>query len=371
MEMLYNLITSLPMMVCTFFSVLLLLGWRDTQLREQHSLLGYMLAATLLYTGHYAFFNHATPILPFMDAVYVTTNLAVYPLYLIYIIRLTREWRPVYWWLLLPAVVGGVAASTAYVLMSEEEHLLFTDSFLYHNQTAGLTGVALWQAWIHIACKLVFALEVIITLVAGTRLIRRFDRQVDEFYADTDERSLRSIQTILILVLIISALSFVANIVGRYRFTGSVWLLAIPSLAFSALLFAIGHVGMKRHYSIIDLLNDQSAVLADADGKSLSRLGSKTLSERIVEMVEARKIYLQPDLKLEDLARLLHTNRTYIYLAFTQEMGMTFNEFINRRRIRHATELKALHPEWSTSDIATQSGFASLSSFYRNLNKFK
>lgn len=97
----------------------------------------------------------------------------------------------------------------------------------------------------------------------------------------------------------------------------------------------------------------------------------RTLTERIVELVEKDKIFLQPDLKLEDLARMMSTNRTYIYQAINQQMGITFNEFINRQRIAHAEQLIAKNPNLSVNDIAIQSGFASLSSFYRNYKKYK
>lgn len=83
--MLYNLITSLPLMTCALFSVLIALEWNNTQLREQRTLLVFMVTATILYAGHYMFFNHAVHLSSLMDTIYVTTNLSVYPLYLIYI----------------------------------------------------------------------------------------------------------------------------------------------------------------------------------------------------------------------------------------------------------------------------------------------
>ncbi|MBQ7419480.1 MAG: helix-turn-helix domain-containing protein [Prevotella sp.] len=368
--MLYNLLTSLPMMVCAFFTVLILLGWNDSRLREQRTLFGYMLSATLLYAGHYVFFNHVTNLLPLMDTIYVTTNLAVYPLYLIYIIRLTSPWKSSYGWLLLPAIIGGVATCIGFLLLSPQDCQQFVEHYLYHNQTAGLTGTALWLAWTHIICKVVFAIEVIVTVVVGYRLIRNYHRQVNELYADTDDKSMRTIQTILLLVLIASTLSFVANIIGRYRFTDSFWLLLFPSAAFSALLFSIGHAGLQRRFSFKDLGHDRNALLEEME-KPVDTLSDLPLTERIITIVEREKIFLQPNLKLDDLARLMNTNRTYIYQAINQQMGVSFNELINRRRIRHAQLLMTEKPELSVNEVATQSGFSSLSSFYRNLKKYK
>ena len=365
--MLYNLITSLPLMTCALFSVLIALEWNNTQLREQRTLLVFMVTATILYAGHYMFFNHAVHLAPLMDTIYVTANLTVYPLYLIYIIRLTTIWKRAWLWMLTPAALTFVATGYAYLVMSDEDTSLFVDHYLYHNVTDGLTGVTLTQAWIHTICKIVFAIELIATIIIGIRLIRNYEHAVDQFYADTDDKSMHNIQSVLYLIVIATLMSFVANAIGRYRFTDSCWLLAIPSTAFSILLFTIGHIGLHRHFSIIDLKRDKATIDSE---KNDCQLTDKSLTARIEELVRKEKIYLQPNLKLEDLAGMMHTNRTYIYQAINQQMGVSFNEFINRRRIDYAQRLMGRQPNLPIIDVAFQSGFASLSSFYRNLKKY-
>ena len=79
---------------------------------------------------------------------------------------------------------------------------------------------------------------------------------------------------------------------------------------------------------------------------------------------------MQPDLKLDDLARQLGTNRTYLLRAIKQDLKMTFSEYINRQRISYATTLMAHHPDWSKAEIANRVGYSSLSTFYRNLSEF-
>ena len=313
------------------------------------------------------FFNHAGRLIPYTDIVYVFANLAVYPLYLIYIIRLTSQWKSRYWWCLLPAFVGAFAVAITYTKMTAEETSRFVECYLYHDRTAGLTGLALSQAWTHAICKVVFAVEVVATVIVGSQLIRRYDKAVDHFYADTDDKSMRNIQSILYLVFVAAAMSFVANIIGRSCFTDSAWLLAVPSVAFSILLFAIGYLGLHRNFSYSDLANDRVGLLGAYD----MFLPDKTLAERIVDVVEKDRIYLQPNLKLEDLARIMNTNRTYVYQAINRQMGTSFNELINRQRVTYAEQLMTSQPDLSVNDVAIQSGFASLSSFYRNLKKYK
>ena len=367
--MILNLAISLPLITCALFSMLILLEWCNRQLREQHTLLAFMLTATMLYVGHYIYFNRAAELLPFSDILYVSANLTVYPLYLIYIIRLTSKWRAVYWLMLLPGLLAIMATGTGYIFMTDEEDRMFVHNYLYHNSQTGLTDMALFQAYIRQFCKLVFAIEVIATVVIGSMMIRRYDRMVDEFYADTDDKSMRNIQSILYLVLTIAVLSFIVNIIGRARFTDHEIILTTTSLMFSALLFAIGYEGLHRHFSIIDMRTNKEQVSND-DSAALKDAVNRSMTERIIALVENDKIYLQPDLKLDDVAQMMHTNRTYIYQAVNQQMGISFNEFINRYRIAHAKRLMASDPTLSMNDVALHSGFASLSSFYRNMKKY-
>ena len=367
--MILNLAISLPLITCALFSMLILLEWYNRQLREQHTLFAFMLTATLLYVGHYIYFNRAVDLLPLSDILYVSANLTVYPLYLIYIIRLTSKWRAVYWLMLLPGLLAIMATGTGYILMTDEEDRMFVHNYLYHNSQTELTDMALFQAYIRQFCKLVFAIEVIATVVIGSMMIRRYDRMVDEFYADTDDKSMRNIQSILYLVLTIAILSFIVNIIGRARFTDHEIILTTTSLMFSALLFAIGYEGLHRHFSIIDMRTNKEQVSND-DSAALKDAVNRSMTERIIALVENDKIYLQPDLKLDDVAQMMHTNRTYIYQAVNQQMGISFNEFINRYRIAHAKRLMASDPTLSMNDVALLSGFASLSSFYRNMKKY-
>ena len=367
--MILNLAISLPLITCALFSMLILLEWYNRQLREQHTLFAFMLTATLLYVGHYIYFHRAVDLLPLSDILYVSANLTVYPLYLIYIIRLTSKWRAVYWLMLLPGLLAIMATGTGYIFMTDEEDRMFVHNYLYHNSQTELTDMALFQAYIRQFCKLVFAIEVIATVVIGSMMIRRYDRMVDEFYADTDDKSMRNIQSILYLVLTIAVLSFIVNIIGRARFTDHEIILTTTSLMFSALLFAIGYEGLHRHFSIIDMRTNKEQVSND-DSAALKDAVNRSMTERIIALVENDKIYLQPDLKLDDLAQMMHTNRTYIYQAVNQQMGISFNEFINRYRIAHAKRLMASDPTLSMNDVALLSGFASLSSFYRNMKKY-
>lgn len=91
--------------------------------------------------------------------------------------------------------------------------------------------------------------------------------------------------------------------------------------------------------------------------------------ERIRFIIHNDKIYLNPLLKLSDVARLANTNRTYASSYFNS-MGMTFYDCINRLRIEHAKALLA-DREKRIDDIAIESGFNSRRSFHRTFTVFE
>lgn len=364
--MLYNLLTSLPMMVCAVLSVQLALELRNRRLRAIPELLVYMVVATVLYTGHYVFFNHAVQLIPFSDTLYLTANLSVYPLYLLYIIRLTRQRDARFLLLLLPAVAALVTVGTLYLLMDDEERRLFIDNYLYSARTTALHGLALAQAWVHAVCRVLFVAEVVFTVVVGLRFIRQYHRKLDQFYSDTEEKSLYRVNSILYLVVITSCLSFVAVTLDRHFFYGSMWLLAVPALLFSLLLFCIGFVGLHQHFSVEDVVREMTTENTSPMKSSVQ----KALAVRIRQIIDEQQLFLQPNLKITDLAMLLNTNRTYVHQAISQHLGTNFNELINTRRIQYAQQLKAKEPELPVSEIAWRAGFSSVSAYYRNLKAY-
>ncbi len=358
------------MFVCLFWSILLAFELRtDGRNRPRLHLFVFMLTATVLYFGHFVFFNRDTALMPVTDTLYCVANLAVYPLYYLYICSLSvRQYSfRRQWFILLPALCGGVAIGTLYVLMSPDEIGHFVNQYLYCGNREKLVGLVALQAYVHDICKVVFALLIIPVLVYGRIHIKEYDQQVKNAYADDDNKTLAIIHQMLSAFIIISALSFAANIIGRHQFASSSWLLAIPSTLFSIVLFMIGYIGYKQEFSIGDIEQDEQ--LADQslpDSPNISKLHS-----RIEQLMEEEELFRRPNIKIADLVSLLNTNRNYIYQAINREMGISFCEYINQKRINYAALLIAQHPEMYLSEVAEQSGFSNNTSFYRNFKLYK
>ena len=96
----------------------------------------------------------------------------------------------------------------------------------------------------------------------------------------------------------------------------------------------------------------------------------KELCSRFIELIDGEQLFLTADLKLAEVTLRLGTNRTYLLAMLQNELHMTFSEFVNRRRIAYACQLRSEHPELTTREIAYASGYSTFSTFYRNHHKY-
>lgn len=367
--MLAILVSSLPMIVCGVLSVLIVLSLYDCRNMAKTRLLFFMATATLLYLAHFIYFNRLMAVIPLTDAIYCFCNLAVFPLYYLYIVELT-DYRPNRWrqaLCLLPSLLGGMAVGLLYILMDRQEMTLFIEHYLYGNEFASLSGLTFWQAMIHVAVRIVFALQVPLVLYFGFRRITAYNAVVETNYSDIEGKRIVWVKTLLVLFAVTSLVSFVFNLIGRQRFIDEAVPLAIPAVLFSMLLLLIGHVGLNQRFSVQDI---EAEVFLESEPIPEDCAYSELL-EKIRKLMSEEKLYLYPNLKVSDLARLLNSNRNYIYNAINVEMGISFSDYINSQRIDYASQLLKAHPELSINDVMFKSGFTSTSAFYRNFKKFK
>lgn len=102
-------------------------------------------------------------------------------------------------------------------------------------------------------------------------------------------------------------------------------------------------------------------------GSSITEEKSKRLFESLQAMMEDEHIYRNPQLTRETVMERLKTNSTYLAQVIKDNAGMNYSQYVNSFRMREA--LKALSDrtriEVPIKDIAQESGFNSLTTFYK------
>jgi AraC-like DNA-binding protein len=93
------------------------------------------------------------------------------------------------------------------------------------------------------------------------------------------------------------------------------------------------------------------------------------LYQRMIDYFNEKKPYLQKDLTLDDIARGLNTNRTYISQLLTKEKNTSFYDFVNTYRIEEAKRKMQMQPALSLKSIAEECGFSSYTTFIKYFGK--
>ena len=355
--MIRYILTSLPMLVCLFWSCQLWVDWYKEGQTAKLRLLIFSSVTMVLYFGHMAYFNQERTIMPYTETLYSMANLSVFPLYYLYLLELTEaEWKR-HWQvtLMVPAIIIGVMTGCCYALLDEGERepVLFI---------------------VRMVAKVIFAIQVVMVMAKGYRKVKKFDGMVENYFADTENRTLKNVQGIMILLIMTSVVSFIANLIGKEAFVDSLALVSIPSVVFSILLFVLLMMGHQQTFTIHELMveatEDATEMATEEAPAEESAEKIHHIARGIERMMREEKPYLLHDLRLSDVARRLNTNRDYVSRAIRMDMGMSFNEYVNKMRIDYAITLMKGNPQLSALEVSVKAGYTSLASFYRNFKQF-
>lgn len=92
---------------------------------------------------------------------------------------------------------------------------------------------------------------------------------------------------------------------------------------------------------------------------------SDELLTRIIELMETQRLYLNPELKVTDVANALGVHRNTISACINAQKGCSFNQFVNDYRLEQAKQLLRETPDLKISTISLESGFATEGTFFR------
>lgn len=107
---------------------------------------------------------------------------------------------------------------------------------------------------------------------------------------------------------------------------------------------------------------EQEAAVAPESEEQLRQ----NLMDQISTLIEEKELYRRKDIRIADLATELATNKTYVSLLLNNMSGESFTSMITRYRVRYAQRLMKEHPDMLLEDVASESGFSSYITFYRN-----
>ena len=89
----------------------------------------------------------------------------------------------------------------------------------------------------------------------------------------------------------------------------------------------------------------------------------RELYERIIEYFESEKPFLNNQLTINDVVKVVFSNKVYISRAINQFTGRNFCQFVNYYRISYSVECFKSDPSLKVNELAEMSGFNSVVSY--------
>ena len=81
------------------------------------------------------------------------------------------------------------------------------------------------------------------------------------------------------------------------------------------------------------------------------------------DQFEREKLYLNPDIRVGDLAERLYTNKSYLAQTIKLKLNKNFCQLVHYYRVREAMRVYAQNPELTITQLCRRVGFNSMTTF--------
>lgn len=182
----------------------------------------------------------------------------------------------------------------------------------------------------------IFILSVLILLTCRVMILLFFN-----FYGNTTGASAGGLSSMVYVIMLLSTLLIYAHAVRYGR--------SNPDL----------------------LLDTQGAELPRYQKSTLSAADLALYEQKMMELMEKDRVYLNNELSLQELATLLKVPKHYLTQVLNVRMKKGYHNYINSLRVAHACQLMRSRTNSSLQEIAMNSGFNSTVTFNRAFKTFK
>ncbi|MEG1543652.1 MAG: AraC family transcriptional regulator, partial [Tannerellaceae bacterium] len=392
--MVYNLALLLPCAMCLIGAAWLICNRKSNTRAQNILVVGFLASGTFfLTTANYIVGNLDSSTLMWWDIVDSFGTMLIIPTMHLYFLSTILEkqftWREYIWF--APALVVGIGVATTYMLMDKtqiqgfiqtvlidrEENSIYTDTIYKVNR---LIGYRIYH--------LITLIQIAGVVIFAVRGVREYHQRLRDFYSDADDKAINSDNKTLRWCILTIPMAL-ALIIPDIRFWGGhpVWI-SILFIAWAVVYFALFYISLQKKYRVENFVQDlrqadldeksycdvtEAEELNVDNGEMLDRQISEQVYQRLMiqftRLIDVEKIYLKRDLRLDEVARLMFTNRAYVSKVIKEKYKCSFSDYINGKRIDFSMELMRLNPTLTQDKIAEQAGFINAQSYSRTFKK--
>lgn len=215
----------------------------------------------------------------------------------------------------------------------------------------------------------VTTIQMLVYLVLSLYIYYRYRKALVEQYSNTYNSELRWLRNFLFAYSFLFVYNFIQTITDEFIFnlgwTGRWW------YQFFSVLIVI-YVGVKGYFTDMETLKEVDQTIINNSKKTvIAKFDKNDELEKMQQIVTSKKIYLDPNLSLRQLARESRISPSLASDLINRGLGQNFNDYINRYRvesvIQHLQDDSYQH--LSILAIALDNGFNSKATFNRVFKK--
>jgi AraC-like DNA-binding protein len=105
--------------------------------------------------------------------------------------------------------------------------------------------------------------------------------------------------------------------------------------------------------------------------KKIAEDHASSLADKIHKVITEQELYKNPDLKLNDLAKAVNISGHQLSQLLNDNLGKSFNVYINEYRVTRACELIASNNGIKLEEIGYEVGFNAKSTFFTAFKKYR
>ena len=333
------------------FSALLLLTGKERPRHGTKALAILLIVFSFTLVHYVLVWSNNIPAFPHLSGLWQVSNYLYGPLLLYFFLPKETMKSKWHWLHFIPAAILFLAWLPFGILPAAEKMAWMETHYIFDSHLL-LNRNLLWL----LSPK----------LMIGSQIIYAAFFMVHSFRDKSGDKKFRRIIALLFSIFVAAGASYFILVNTPY-FT-NIWDYMI-SFAMTLCIFRISMLAFHEpgYFFISKKRKNKSGKYISSPLKNGQSL---RLAERTKKQMEAEKIFLDSDLRLPTLAAQLGISSHQLSQAINEQFGCSFSEWVNRYRVEHACHLLS-GPDVTSKEAGYQSGFNSLSTFYKVFKETK
>ena len=207
-------------------------------------------------------------------------------------------------------------------------------------------------------------------LFFSIRHYRKYRAWLNENYSDTEKIKFDWLRNFLYLFTAILILGALFDFTNSFIFKLSYIQFFYFEIILALTTYYLAVAGYLRSKTIELNFSETKAEEIEERKTLLPEKELEKLKEKLQNLMQNDKVYLEPNLTLNDLSRKLGVNSTVLSFAINNGFGKNFNDFINEFRIAEVKEKLKSADDSTLLNVAFDCGFNSKATFNRAFKKF-